>query len=331
MTVEVRPEIKSSWPETVLKAVPNGQCAGVVRAISGLWETLANNPGENVSGFHQIVHNTKVVDDFKKAGATFSSDLASIPDGSIAVISAHGASPLVFKEAQERGLRIIDATCPLVAKVHKEVKEYASQGFKIILIGHRGHDEAVGTMGVAPESIVLVETLEDAKTVAIEDPEKIALTMQTTLSVDDTEEIRQELKRRFPKLVEPEKSDICYATQNRQDAVKEMVRQGAQAIIVVGSPDSSNSKRLREVGGEALTQQGMPEISFMIDGVEELEALESIFANLSIVGITSGASVPPEKLNDVIEWFKAKGTNSVRDVSLLGVDESRIRFAPIKQ
>lgn len=328
---KTKTERRSSWPETVFKAIPNSQCAGVVRAIDGLWKTIENNPNGNVHGFHEIVHNTKVVKDFKEAGTFFSDNLEDIPDGSIVMVSAHGASPLIFQEAEKRGMRIIDATCPLVAKVHKEIKEYANQGFKIILIGHKGHDEVVGTIGVAPESITLVETLEDAKTVTIADPEKVALTMQTTLSVEDTKAIRKELKRRFPKLVEPEKSDICYATQNRQDAVKEMVRQGAEAVVVVGSPHSSNSNRLREVGGATLMEQNKPEISIMIDDVEELENFESIFASLGIVGITSGASVSPENLDDVIKWFKAKGTKNVRDINLLNVDESRIRFAPIKQ
>jgi len=332
MTAETILERRESWPETVFKAVPNGQCAGVIRAIVGLHEVLVNNPGQKVYGFHDIVHNTQVVGDFQEAGATFVDDLDNIrdPEGSVIMISAHGASPRIFEQAESQGMRVIDATCPLVEKVHREVQGYAEQDFEIILICHKGHDEALGTVGVAPEQILLVETLEEAQTLEVKDPEKVALVTQTTLSVDDTKVIREELKRRFPNLAEPKTSDICYATQNRQDAVKEMVKRGAQAVVVVGSPNSSNSNRLREVGGETLIEQDRPEISIMIDDVEELESFESIFANLSIVGITSGASVPSEKLDEIIKWFKARGTKNVRDINLPGVDESRIRFAPIK-
>ncbi len=327
--VEGRPERVSFWPETVFKAVPNGQCAGVIRAIDGLHETVTKSPGQRVYGFHDIVHNTQVVGDFERKGVTFSDNLDEVPDGSTVMFSAHGVSPSVVREAQSRGMKIIDATCPLVDKVHREVEEYAKLGFTIILIGHKGHDEAIGTKGVAPEQTVLIETLEEAENLEVEDPEKVALTTQTTLSVEDTKAIREALIRKFPKLAEPKKSDICYATQNRQDAVKEMVRQGAQAVVVVGSPNSSNSNRLREVGDETLRRRGRPEISVMIDDVKELDELAYQFEGLNIVGVTSGASVPSEKLNEVIEWFKKHGTQNVRDINLPNVDESRMRFAPI--
>lgn len=328
---EIIPERRGFWPETVFKAVPNGQCAGVVRAIEGLHEAIANNSGQKVYGFHEIVHNTHVVGDFEKKGATFKNDLGLIPDGSVVMISAHGASPLIFEQATSRGMRIIDATCPLVEKVHREVKGYADLGYTIVLIGHKGHDEALGTKGVAPDQTVLIETLEEARNLKVKNPDKVALVMQTTLSVDDTQPIREEFRRRFPKLVEPKTSDLCYATQNRQDAVKEIVRQGAQAVVVVGSQNSSNSKRLQEVGGEILGRQGKAAIAIMIDEAEELEELKPNFEGLSIVGVTSGASVPNEKLDKVIEWFKAHGTKNVRDINLPGVDESRMRFAPIRQ
>ena len=230
---------------TLYLAAPRGFCAGVDRAID-IVDLALEVYGPPVYVRHEIVHNRHVVEDLRQKGAVFVDELAGVPAGAVVIFSAHGVSPAVRREATERGLRALDATCPLVTKVHLEALRYAKQGYTIVLIGHRRHVEVEGTMGEAPEAIVLVESVEDAEALALPDPSRVAYITQTTLSVDDVRAIVEVLKRRFPGIHEPARDDICYATQNRQNAVKELARR-CRVILVVGAPTSSNANRLVEV------------------------------------------------------------------------------------
>ncbi|MCL4513720.1 MAG: 4-hydroxy-3-methylbut-2-enyl diphosphate reductase [Candidatus Eremiobacteraeota bacterium] len=317
------------WPEKILLASPRGFCAGVDRAIDVLNRVQAADGGEQIYSYHQIVHNTHVVRKFEEQGVKFVEDISMVPQGKTVVFSAHGVSPEIRESTQKRELNWIDATCPLVEKPHREVKKFAEQGYTILYIGHAGHDETIGTMGEAPNHMILIETVEDAKNVQVPNPEKLALTTQTTLSLDDTAEIVAVLKARFPHLTAPRSEDVCYATQNRQDAVKAMVRKGAEAVVIVGSSNSSNAHRMREVAEQALKMKFLGETkkgsAYLIDDVQELDGKESFFSHLNVVGLSSAASVSEEKFQEVVNWFKERGSRIVEEEVV--ADESKIHFA----
>ena len=296
--------------EDVLLAEPRGFCAGVDRAIEIVERALAQF-GAPIYVRHEIVHNTYVVNDLKSRGAIFIEELDEVPAGATLVFSAHGVSQAVQKEAAARGFRIFDATCPLVTKVHVEVGKMRATGLEIVMIGHRGHPEVEGTMGQSTQGMYLVETAADVETLAVVDPSRLAYVTQTTLSVDDAQVIVDALRRRFPAIVGPKKDDICYATQNRQDAVKFMVPQ-CDVVIVVGSPNSSNSNRLREVA------QSRGRASYMIDNASELkpEWLEGARR----VGVTAGASAPEILVEQVMERLRELGGSRV--IQLEGIEEN---------
>jgi len=300
-------------PQEVLLAEPRGFCAGVDRAIEIVERALVKF-GAPIYVRHEIVHNTYVVNDLKSRGAIFIEDLAEVPPGATLVFSAHGVSQEVRREAQARGFQVFDATCPLVTKVHVEVAKLHREGYEFIMIGHKGHPEVEGTMGQLSEGIFLVEEVEDVAKVKVKDQSKLAVVTQTTLSVDDAAEILAEVKRVFPQVREPKKQDICYATQNRQDAVKLLAPQ-VDVVIVVGSPTSSNSNRLRELA-ERLGTPG-----YMVDAAEDLKA--EWLDNRPRVGLTAGASAPDVLVQAVIDRLRALGAMTVR--SLPGVEE-HVRF-----
>jgi 4-hydroxy-3-methylbut-2-enyl diphosphate reductase len=297
----------------VVLAEPRGFCAGVDRAIE-IVERALKRFGAPIYVRHEIVHNTYVVDDLKTKGAIFIEDLGDVPAGATLVFSAHGVSQAVRGEAERRGFQIFDATCPLVTKVHVEVAKLHREGFEFIMIGHKGHPEVEGTMGQLNEGIHLVEDVADVARVHLAQEEKIAVVTQTTLSVDDAAEILAAVKRRFPAVREPKLQDICYATQNRQDAVKVMAPQ-VDVVIVVGSPTSSNSNRLRELA----ERLGTP--AYMVDQPEDLR--EEWFTDRPRVGLTAGASAPDILVQRVIERLRGLGALSVRN--LPGVEET-VRF-----
>lgn len=277
----------------VLVARPRGFCAGVVMAIETL-ERALEYLGTPLYVFHEIVHNKHVVESFRNRGVVFVSSLEEVPEGANVLFSAHGVSPEVRETARRRRLFAIDATCPLVTKVHLEARRYAREGYYIVLIGHEGHDEVVGTMGEAPDRMLLVETPEDVEKLDLPADAKVAYLTQTTLSVDDANRVIEALRRRYPHIVGPAKEDICYATQNRQEAVKTIARQ-VQLMLVVGSQNSSNSIRLTEVAQE----QGVP--AKLIDGPEDLR--REWFEGLEVVGLTAGASAPEPLVQGVIDWL----------------------------
>jgi 4-hydroxy-3-methylbut-2-enyl diphosphate reductase len=289
----------------VLLAAPRGYCAGVERAVETVERALAQN-GPPVYVRKQIVHNSFVVDELRKRGAVFVSSVQEVPEGGLVVFSAHGVAPAVRTGAAARSLRTIDATCPLVTKVHAEARRYAAEGYTVVLVGHAGHEEVEGTMGEAPDAIVLIETVADAERLEIENPERIAYITQTTLSVDETREIVTVLKRRFPSLHGPEKEDICYATTNRQRAVKELLPH-VQLLLVLGSANSSNSQRLVEVaraGGVT---------AHRIETQDELD--ERWLDGLETVGVTSGASAPEVLVANLCEWFRNRGVTEITELS----------------
>ncbi len=291
--------------QEILLAEPRGFCAGVDRAIEIVERALAKF-GAPIYVRHEIVHNTYVVNDLKAKGAIFIETLDAVPAGATLVFSAHGVSRAVQREATARGFQIFDATCPLVAKVHVEVAKLHRQGFEFIMIGHKGHPEVEGTMGQLDSGIHLVESVADVAQVRPSQTEKLAVVTQTTLSVDDAADIAAAIKLRFPKVREPKKQDICYATQNRQDAVK-IISPQVDVVIVVGSPTSSNSNRLREVAHKL----GKP--SFMVDSPAELQP--EWFVGRACVGLTAGASAPDILVRQVIERLKALGAVSVRTMN----------------
>ncbi|MBL8315504.1 MAG: 4-hydroxy-3-methylbut-2-enyl diphosphate reductase [Rubrivivax sp.] len=295
--------------DEVLLAEPRGFCAGVDRAIEIVERALVKH-GRPIFVRHEIVHNTYVVNDLKAKGAVFIEDLADVPPGATLVFSAHGVSRAVRDQAAALGFRVFDATCPLVTKVHVEVAKLAKEGFEFIMIGHKGHPEVEGTMGQLSEGIYLVESADEVRHVQPRG-DKLAVVTQTTLSVDDAAEILAEVKRRFPQVREPKQQDICYATQNRQDAVKLLSPQ-VDLVIVVGSPTSSNSNRLRELA------QRMGTTSYMVDSADELRA--EWFSGIARVGLTAGASAPEVLVQQVIERIKALGAVSVRKLS--GIEET---------
>jgi 4-hydroxy-3-methylbut-2-enyl diphosphate reductase len=296
--------------EEVLLAEPRGFCAGVDRAIEIVERALAKF-GAPIYVRHEIVHNTYVVNDLKAKGAIFIEDLAEVPPGATLVFSAHGVSQAVRQEATERGFSVFDATCPLVTKVHVEVAKLHKEGYSFIMIGHKGHPEVEGTMGQLNEGIHLVEDVADVEHVQVDRPDRLAVVTQTTLSVDDAAEILAAVKRRFPNVREPKQQDICYATQNRQDAVKVLAPQ-VDVLIVVGSPTSSNSNRLRELG------QRLGASAYMVDQAEDLKP--EWFDGKRRVGLTAGASAPELLVQQVVARLRALGAVSVR--KLPGVEEA---------
>ncbi len=289
-------------PQEILLAEPRGFCAGVDRAIDIVERALAKF-GRPIYVRHEIVHNTFVVNDLKAKGAIFIEDLADVPPGATLVFSAHGVSKAVQQEAQARGFHVFDATCPLVTKVHIEVAKLAKEGYEFIMIGHKGHPEVEGTMGQLDHGIHLVEDVADVATVQPAQTERLAVVTQTTLSVDDAAEIKAAVKQRFPTIREPKQQDICYATQNRQDAVK-LLSRDVDVMIVVGSPTSSNSNRLAELARKLGVE------SYMVDNATELRA--EWLAGKERVGLTAGASAPELLVQDVIDRIKALGAVSVR-------------------
>ena len=299
----------SKPPLTVLLAAPRGFCAGVVRAIDIVERALALY-GAPVYVRHEIVHNKFVVDDLKAKGAVFVDELDEIPDGDRPVVfSAHGVPKSVPAAASARHMFQLDATCPLVTKVHMEAQRHHAEGFEIILIGHKGHPEVIGTMGQLPEGAVrLIETVADAEALSVRDPEKLAYVTQTTLSVDDTKDVIEALRRRFPAIKGPYKEDICYATTNRQDAVKAIAGR-VELLLVVGAPNSSNSRRLVEVG----ERHGTPR-SMLVQRAAELDW--GTLQGLSTIGITAGASAPELLVNEIIDAFRAHYDVAVETVTL---------------
>jgi 4-hydroxy-3-methylbut-2-enyl diphosphate reductase len=293
----------------ILLAQPRGFCAGVDRAIE-IVERALQQFGAPIYVRHEIVHNAYVVNDLRNKGAIFIEELDDVPAGNTLVFSAHGVSKAVREEAESRGLKVFDATCPLVTKVHVEVAKMRKQGAEIVMIGHAGHPEVEGTMGQAEEGMHLVETVEDVAKLQVANPDLLAYVSQTTLSVDDTAEIIAALKARFPNIIEPKKGDICYATTNRQEAVKFLAPQ-VEVVVVVGSPNSSNSNRLREVA----EKKGTP--AYMVDNAAAIDP--AWIAGKKRIGVTAGASVPEVLVQAVIDRLKELGAASVR--ALEGVEE----------
>jgi len=299
----------------VLLAAPRGYCAGVDRAVVTVEKALDVH-GAPVYVRKQIVHNKHVVETLEKRGVIFVGELREVHEGSLVVFSAHGVSPAVHAEAAQRNLKTIDATCPLVTKVHNEAKRFAKDGYKIILIGHEGHEEVEGTMGEAPDNMVLVDGLDQVEKLEVKEGEKIAWLSQTTLSVDETLETVHALKRKLPILMDPPSDDICYATQNRQAAVKNIAPQ-VDVLIVVGSSNSSNSVRLVDVALEAGVKK-----SFRVDSRDELK--KEWFDGAKSVGLTSGASVPEELVDGVLAWLSENGYGDVEEVETI---EEHITFS----
>lgn len=298
----------------VILAKPRGFCAGVEMAIETVERALKKH-GAPLYVFHEIVHNQHVVEDFRQKGVVFVNSIAEVPAQSNVIFSAHGVSPEIWQQAKDKQLRwAIDATCPLVDKVHREVRKYAAQDYGIILIGHRTHDEIIGTSGEAPHCTLIVENVDEARKVTPPNPEKLVVLTQTTLSVDDTKEIIEVLKHRFPKMITPAKEDICYATQNRQDAVKQLAGK-VDLLLVIGSKNSENSNQLVKVA------RAMGKPAYLIDDHHGIE--KDWLKGIAIIGITSGASVPDQLVQLAVEYFKLQGAT----VEQLGLIEENIHFA----
>jgi 4-hydroxy-3-methylbut-2-enyl diphosphate reductase len=302
-----------STPEKLLLATPRGYCAGVDRAVQTV-ERALELYGAPVYVRKEIVHNKHVVEQLRERGAVFVESEDEVPEGATVVFSAHGVAPSVHANASRRSLATIDATCPLVTKVHVEAKRFAADGYTIVLIGHAGHEEVEGTMGEAPESIVLVESEDDVDRLELPDPERVAYISQTTLSVDETRSIINRLRRRFPAIVGPRTDDICYATTNRQAAVKQLAQQ-CELVLVIGSRNSSNSNRLVEVAREHGAD------SHLID--HEGEVREEWLTGKRVVGITSGASAPESLVQQLVDFFRARGTGVVQELEVVQED---VRF-----
>jgi 4-hydroxy-3-methylbut-2-en-1-yl diphosphate reductase len=302
-----------SIPETILLAAPRGYCAGVDRAVQSV-ERALELYGAPVYVRKEIVHNKHVVEQLRDRGAVFVDSETDVPEGATVVFSAHGVAPTVHSNALDRHLQTIDATCPLVTKVHVEAKKFAAEGYTIVLVGHAGHEEVEGTMGEAPEHIVLIENEADVDELEVRDPEKVAYISQTTLSVDETRAIINRLRERFPAIVGPRTDDICYATTNRQAAVKQLARE-CDLVLVIGSRNSSNSNRLVEVAREHGSD------SYLIDN--ETQVREEWLAGKRVVGITSGASAPEELVQRLVEFFRRRGTSDIRELEVVQED---VRF-----
>jgi 4-hydroxy-3-methylbut-2-enyl diphosphate reductase len=294
----------------LLLASPRGYCAGVERAVETVERALELH-GRPVYVRKQIVHNLHVVRDLERRGAVFVENEEDVPEGAPLVLSAHGVAPAVRERAELRRLQVVDATCPLVAKVHAEARRHAAAGHTIVLVGHKGHEEVEGTLGEAPEATLLVETVEDAERVRVPDPERVAYVTQTTLSVDETAEIVATLRRRFPAIEGPQAGDICYATTNRQRAVKELCAE-IDLLLVIGSRNSSNSKRLVETGRAAGVEAHLVE--------DETEIDETWLQNAETVGVTSGASAPEHLVRRVCAWFRAHGVEEIVEAGLVEED-----------
>jgi 4-hydroxy-3-methylbut-2-enyl diphosphate reductase len=297
----------------IILLTPRGFCAGVVRAIDVVKIAL-DLYGAPIYVRKEIVHNRHVVDELRGAGAIFVEELEEVPSGARVIFSAHGVSPAVRAEARGRGLQVIDATCPLVTKVHLEAVKFAKKGYTIVLIGHKDHDEVIGTLGEAPESTVLVSSEEDVDRLEVKDPERVSFITQTTLSLDETKDIVERLRRRFPKIQGPAAQDICYATENRQLAVKAVVPL-CQVLLVVGSQNSSNSRRLVEVCGK----MGVP--AYLIDDLSEVrpEWLDGV----ATVALTAGASAPENLVQELIESLQQRGFNHLEEME---IKEEDVRF-----
>jgi len=300
-------------PKRVLLAAPRGYCAGVDRAVQTV-ERALERYGAPVYVRKEIVHNKHVVEELAKRGAIFVEQETEVPEGEMVVFSAHGVAPAVHENAAARNLRTIDATCPLVTKVHVEARRFAADGYTIVLIGHEGHEEVEGTTGEAPDSIVLVQTAEEVEDLEVPDPERVAFITQTTLSVDETTEIIAALRARFPAITSPKSDDICYATTNRQIAVKQLARE-CELVLVIGSTNSSNSNRLVEVARE----HGAA--SHLIDNHTQVR--EEWLDGVETVGITSGASAPEELVEQLVDLFRERGAE---DVSELRTVHEDVRF-----
>jgi 4-hydroxy-3-methylbut-2-enyl diphosphate reductase len=300
-------------PQKLFLAAPRGYCAGVDRAVQAV-ERALDMYGPPVYVRKEIVHNKHVVEELRGRGAIFVDQETEVPEGETVVFSAHGVAPSVHRNAVARGLATIDATCPLVTKVHVEAKKFAAQGHTVVLIGHAGHEEVEGTMGEAPESIVLIETEDDVDRLEVVDPERVAFVSQTTLSVDETAAIIVKLRERFPNIASPRTDDICYATTNRQMAVRQMAGE-CDLVLVIGSRNSSNSNRLVEVARDHGAE------SHLIDNEGQVQ--EEWLRGKRVVGITSGASAPEELVQRLVEFFRARGTEDVEEFDVVKED---VRF-----
>jgi len=307
--------VSDQTPRRVLLAKPRGYCAGVDRAVQAV-EMALDRYGAPVYVRRQIVHNTHVVSSLEKRGAIFVTEVDEVPPGAVVVFSAHGIAPEVRQDAERRGLRAIDATCPLVTKVHNEARRFAAKDYDILLVGHEGHEEVVGTAGEAPSRVRLVDGTDGAAQVEVRDPSKVVWLSQTTLSVDETTETVNALRERFPALLDPPSDDICYATQNRQAAVK-VIATEADLVLVVGSPNSSNSVRLVEVAKD----YGAPE-AYLVDDAGEVE--QRWLDGVTTVGVTSGASVPEELVSAVLDKLAGFGFGTVEEVEAI---EEHMTFA----
>jgi 4-hydroxy-3-methylbut-2-en-1-yl diphosphate reductase len=306
----------SSFDSAVKKIIllkPRGFCAGVVRAIDVVRISL-DLYGAPIYVRKEIVHNRHVVDELRQAGAIFVEELSEVPEGGRVIFSAHGVSPAVRSEAIERKLQVIDATCPLVTKVHLEAVKFAKQGYKIILIGHRDHDEVIGTLGEAPASTILVSDVEDVNRLEVSNPDRMVYLTQTTLSLDETKDIVTRLLERFPRIVGPKTQDICYATENRQLAVK-AVAPLCQALLVVGSQNSSNSRRLVEVCEKA----GVP--AYLLDDCGEVQP--EMLENVNVVAVTAGASAPEHLVQELIDHLRSRGFTHLEEAE---IKEEDVRF-----
>lgn len=301
---------------TLIIAEPHGFCAGVARAVETVRSALKKFPSP-VFVKHAIVHNSYVVGELEKEGARFVESLEAVPVGATVIFSAHGAPPRDFLQAAKKKLNLLDTTCPLVSKVHIEAKKFAGSGYEIIYVGHAGHPEPVGVIGEAPDKIKLISNRQEAQNIQIKNPSKVALLTQTTLSVDDMAKIGNVLKKRFPKIVSPPREDICFATQNRQQAVKKLAKK-TKLIIIVGSPTSSNTERLKEVAENAGS------VAYRIESVCEINP--SWFTGFRQVGLTSGASVPEVLLAEVVDYFKERGAA----VKYLSAVSEKVFFPPPK-
>ncbi len=301
----------------VLLAAPRGYCAGVERAVDAVERALLAH-GAPVYVRKQIVHNAHVVRDLEAKGAVFVDAESEVPEGAVVVLSAHGVAPEVYENARARRLTVLDATCPLVTKVHLEARRFAGDARTIVLIGHAGHEEVVGTTGQAPDRTVLVQTVAEARTVEVPDPDRLSYLTQTTLSVDETDEIIAALRERFPAIQSPPREDICYATQNRQDAVKEVARR-SDVVLVIGSDNSSNSNRLAEVAREL----GTP--AHLVD--DETEVDPAWLDGVEVVGLTSGASAPDWLVERMLGWLASLGATEVEEVRLA---EEHLRFSDVR-
>jgi len=304
-------------PTKVLLAAPRGYCAGVERAVEAVERALEIH-GRPVYVRKQIVHNAHVVRDLEAKGAVFVEEETEVPEGAVVVLSAHGVAPQVYANAERRRLTVLDATCPLVTKVHLEARRFAAHGRTIVLIGHAGHEEVVGTTGQAPGGTVLVQNVDEARSVQVLDPENVSYLTQTTLSVDETNEIVEALRDRFPSIQGPPREDICYATQNRQDAIKEVARR-SDVVLVIGSDNSSNSNRLAEVARDLGTR------AYLVD--DETEVDPAWLEGARVVGLTSGASAPERLVDRLLAWLAAQGATEVEELRLT---EEHLRFSDVR-